>query len=137
MTIDLEPVPPEGDEEVLTLWDKRMVAAVKTAASARKGVKLLRVASGLVVALMAVGNWLVLYTTTSPSSDGVFEVATRRTGTDRIKLGQWLGSMSSAVAYAGVLLALSFLLAVYAARLDMDIILADEEEVARMDRADD
>lgn len=111
----------DGGAEVLTMWDRRMVAAIATATSARKGVLVLRIVAAVVATAAVVGDWMIVM------DDNWSDFASGRS-----QWGQFLSSVSVPVAFAGMVLAASYLLSVYAARLDMDIVLADDEEVGRM-----
>ncbi len=129
--IELDPI----DESALTLWDRRMVSAISTANAARKGVVVLRVIAAVVALAALVGNALTVLEFDNAFSDasgwqqGGFP--------DRYQWGQLLGSVAGPWAFAGLIVAASYLLSVYAARLDMDIILADNEETDRLERSSD
>jgi len=132
-TFELEP----GDEAALTMWDRRMVAAIQTANAARKGVKLLRVFAAVVVAIAAAAFWLAVFYEPEQSGNGAFGIVSDTRTPDRIQWAQFLSAMVTPVFYAALVVAASYLLAVYAARLDMDIILADDEELSRMENSVD
>ena len=110
----------------LTLWDTRMVAAIGTLQAARRGVIVLRIVAALVVLASTLGNSLIVF------RDRYSDFATAKD-----KWAELLSSLAVPCSFAGMVLAASYLLAVYAARLDMDIILADDdEESKRRDRSD-
>jgi len=88
---------------VLTAWDRRVVRAIQVSESARAGVIVLRIAA-------AIGDEVI-----------------QSSLTGRIRIGQLLTTIASPIAFAAVVFGLSFVLSVYASRLDLDIVLADEQ----------
>ena len=107
---------------VLTAWDRRVVRAIQVSESARAGVIVLRIAAAIVVLSSVVGTWLVLY-----GADDTGDEVIQSSLTGRIKIGQLLTTIASPLAFAAVVFGLSFVLSVYASRLDLDIVLADEQ----------
>lgn len=97
--------------------------------SARAWSLLLRIVGFLVMAASLIGNYLLIYRGDT-TFDGSPDVTTR------IKLGEFLTQSSLPVAFGGILLAMSFIVSVYAARLDIDIVRDDEEETADVPPAD-
>jgi hypothetical protein len=93
-------------------------------ASAKVGVVVLRVISGVSVAATLIGNYLYIFGRNEPDG-AAFDTIT----SDRFTFGQFLASVATPLAFAGIVLALSFVVSIYAARLDLDIVLADEQEV--------
>ena len=124
------PVPDAIDDVQFTQWDRRMIAAMNVAHAARRGVVVLRVAAVVIAAFAVVGTAIVLFSDFSDDGGAVFD-----TTIDRRTVGQFLASIANPLAFAGIVLALSYLLQVAAARLDIDIVLADEDEAA--DGSDD
>ena len=115
---------PEGIDDVrFTQWDRRMIAAINVAHAARRGVLVLRVAAIVIAVAAVIGTALVLFSDVSDASGAMFE-----TTIDRRTVGQFFASVANPLAFAGIVLALSYLLQVAAARLDIDIVLADEDE---------
>ena len=92
---------------------------------------MLRVIAAIVVAATVIGNFLISFGRNDDES--LFDDST----TDRFTVGQFLGSVATPLAIAGIVFGMSFLLAVAAARLDLDIVLADEQETADIDQSDD
>jgi hypothetical protein len=77
-----------------------------------------------------IGTALAVFSDVTDAGNIVFE-----TSIDRVTVGRFLANIASPLAFAGIVLALSYLLQVAAARLDIDIVLADEDEAA--DGSDD
>ncbi|MEN9647182.1 MAG: hypothetical protein RL238_3851 [Actinomycetota bacterium] len=114
----------DGSDDVrFTQWDRRMIAAINVAHAARQGVMVLRVAAVVIALAAVIGTALVLFSDVSDAGGAMFE-----TTIDRQTVGQFLASIASPLAFAGIVLALSYVLQVAAARLDIDIVLADEDE---------
>ena len=105
---------------------------MNVADSARTGVIVLRVIAAVVVAATVIGNFLITFGRNDDGSS-LFDDST----TDRFTVGQFLGSVATPLAIAGIVFGMSFMLAVAAARLDLDIVLADEQETADIDQSDD
>jgi len=104
---------------------------MNVADSARTGVIVLRVIAAVVVAATVIGNFLITFGRNDDGSS-LFEDST-----DRFTVGQFLGGVATPLAIAGIVFGMSFMLAVAAARLDLDIVLADEQETADIDQSDD
>jgi hypothetical protein len=124
------PVPDAIDDVQFTQWDRRMIAAMNVAYAARRGVVVLRVAAVVVALATVIGTALAVFSDVTDAGNIVFE-----TSIDRVTVGRFLANIASPLAFAGIVLALSYLLQVAAARLDIDIVLADEDEAA--DGSDD
>ncbi len=124
------PVPDAIDDVQFTQWDRRMIAAMNVAHAARRGVVVLRVAAVVVALATVIGTALAVFSDVTDAGNIVFE-----TSIDRVTVGRFLANIASPLAFAGIVLALSYLLQVAAARLDIDIVLADEDEAA--DGSDD
>ncbi|MGD9795507.1 MAG: hypothetical protein AB7V43_18740 [Acidimicrobiia bacterium] len=101
-----------------------------TADSARLGVVILRVISVVVAVATVAGNTL---TVLELGSDGGF--LSRPGVVGRQQWGYFLTGIAGPLAFAGLILAASFVLAVYAARLDMDIVLAGDDNADDTDSA--
>lgn len=117
-----------GDEigpEKVTAWDKRVIRSLEIANTAHVGVRVLRWIAALSAAASVVGTWLYVYGQDDVGTDEIFDLP------DRLLLGQFLSNVATPLAFSGLVLGLSFLLAVHAARLDLDIVLADNEESGR------
>ncbi|HEY7627103.1 MAG TPA: hypothetical protein VH761_08540 [Ilumatobacteraceae bacterium] len=110
-----------GDDQPPTPWDQRVVRAMSVADSARSWANVLRVIGLLVIAGSLVGNYLLIYNDDfADFGDGGLS--------GRVKLGQLLQQSVFPVAFGGVVLALSFFVMVHASRLDLDIVIADNDE---------
>ena len=119
-------MPDEQSEDVddikFTPWDRRVIAAIDVAHSARLGVLILRVLAAVVAIAAIVGTGL--YTFSDPESSGQVP----STPIDRQTIGYFLAGISNPLAFAGVVFALSYLVQIAASRLDIDIVLSDEDE---------
>ena len=111
-------------DEVPTAWDRRVVRAMSVADSARNWAASVRVIGLLVIVGSLLGNYLLIY-----RND--FEEFDDAGLSGSLKLGQFLQQATFPVALGGVVLALSILVNVYASRLDLDIVLADNDETNR------
>jgi hypothetical protein len=113
----------------LSPWDRRVLAAMGTAQAARTGVVVLRVIAGVVAVASIVGNylWVTSFDSRGSSGDGLLGLESISVA-DRQQVGQFLTGVAAPLAFAGVLVAASYLLAVYAARLDLDVVRSDEDE---------
>jgi hypothetical protein len=83
----------------------------------RRGARTLRWCALLLATITVVGSWLTTYTTDegfSPYGEGW------------ARFGQFLTGLSWSLGFAGIVLAASFIVAAYAARLDLEQSLADE-----------
>ena len=110
----------------LTPWDRRVVRAIATSESALKGVIVLRVAAAIVVLASVAGNYLTLFGRDYGVDSDSFKPISR----DRLTLGLFLGNIAVPLAFAAAVFGMSFILSVYAARLDLDIVLADQQETS-------
>lgn len=111
----------ETDKEPLSISDQRMLRAISSAQSARTGVTILQVLAAVVAVAAVVGSGLQVW---------AFGDDTSRYGDSLSGRQAWaifLSSVATPLAFAGLVLASSFILAVYSSRLEMDIVLADEE----------
>lgn len=113
-------------QEGLTSWDKRVVRAIETADHARTGVKLLRAISLLIVGASVIGNYMVIFDRQDEIGDqsGIF----KSLHTNRLSVGEFLTAIAGPCAFAALVFAASLMLSVYASRLDMDIVIADEAQ---------
>ena len=100
----------------MTPWDRRVVRALGASDAARRGALILRVLSGVIAAVGLIGSALYL------SSGFVGSYGTRA------KAGWFLQQIAVPLGIGGVVLGLSFLVEVYASRLDLDIVASDEDE---------
>lgn len=116
------PVSEPASELSSTFWERRVTRALETANTARKGVVILRVVAAVVAVASIVGNYLYWYTRPEVDGDLGFDTS------EPWIFGQLLVSTGSGLAFAGIVFGLSSLLSVYAARLDLDIVLANEQE---------
>ena len=101
-------------------WDRRVVRAMTSAESARQGATILRIVAAITAAVGIIGP--VMYFT-----------AARDDASGRIVWGQILQVTALPIAGAGVVLAFSFLVELYASRLDLDIVLADDDQTGGVD----
>ena len=112
--------------EIVTAWDRRVVRSLEIADTAHAGVRILRGIAVLSAAAAVLGTWLYVYGQEDfDSGDFDFRLP------DRVLLGQFLSNVATPLASSGLVLGLTFLLAVHAARLDLEIVLADREESGR------
>jgi hypothetical protein len=124
-----------GDSEVDVIasgpavlpWERRVVRSMVTASSARVGVIMLRVLAVVIAAASVVGELLYVWSFDNASSSSLSPVDDPGTPA-RLKWAVFLQGIASPLALAALVLAASFLVAVYAARLDLDIVQADDEE---------
>ena len=91
----------ESDGPALTAWDRRVVGAIRIADAARKGVRILRVAAALVFLAGAIGAGIVSFKV----NNGLGDSTSRFTS---LALGQFMLYLVAPLAYAGLLVALSF-----------------------------
>ena len=119
-------MPDEQSEELddikFTPWDRRVIAAIDVAEGARRGVLILRVLAAVVAVFAIVGGAL------SSFSDLNSDDITVERSIDRLTVGYFLAGIANPLAFAGVVLALSYLVKISASRLDLDIVLSDEDE---------
>jgi len=104
-----------------TPWDKRVVRAMTAAETARQGAVILRVLAA-VVALAGTLGPILYFTDDSLRDSG-----------GRLRLGQILQVSALPLAGAGVVFAFSYLVELYASRLDLDIVLADDDQTGGTD----
>jgi len=83
----------------------------------RRGARTLRWCALLLTTITVLGNWLTTYTT-----DESFNPY----GEGWAKFGQFLSGMSWSLGFAGIVLAASFIVTAYAARLDLEHSLAED-----------
>lgn len=112
-----------GDNE-LSPSDRRMLRAMATADSAHKGVVVLRVIAAVVTMSAIVGYALSVL----EYNRGEFVGGMNLRVPNRQQFALFLASVSTPLAFAGLIFAASYLVSVYASRLDMDIVLADEDD---------
>ena len=116
-------------------WERRVIRSMVTANTARVGAVVLRVVAGVVAVASIVGELLYVLSiddrATSSSISPIDDVGTPA----KLKWSVFLQGIASPLAFAGLVLAASFLVAVYAARLDLDIVQSDDEEFEREQRA--
>lgn len=107
-----------GDEATsLTLWEERMLRAVRAAESARTGARIIRIVACVAAAAIVVGYAIAYFHTDGTTLDR-----------DMVALwGRFLASVAVPVLVALVLFAASYFLEVLASRLDMDMVLNAEE----------
>ena len=108
----------------MSLADRRVLRAMSTADSAHTGVVVLRVLAALVTVAAIAGYALGALDYGRRASDGLGG------GRSRQQLEFFLIGVSTPLALTSVIFAASYLVGVYAARLDMDIVLANENEPA-------
>jgi hypothetical protein len=112
-----------------TGWDRRVVAAFEVVYAARRGVLILRIAAALIAVIAVVGSALFHF------SDNSVYVSFNDAGITRQVVGQFMQDIAVPLASAAVVLALAYLVEIAAARLDVDIVVADEDQV--LDSSDD
>lgn len=112
------------DVEPATTWDRRVVSAYEVVYAARRGVVVLRVIAVVVALLTILGSALYYF---SDSDDGGFLV---ENSVDRQTIGQFLLSIVVPLSFAAMVLSLSYLVQISAARLDVDIVVADDDQTA-------
>jgi hypothetical protein len=113
----------ESDDPPISPWDRRVVRSLEIAESARRGVLALRLIAAFVAAASVVGTYLYVFALDDAS--GTFGVSNL---TDRYKIGQFLASLATPIAFAGLVFGLSFVVAINGARLDLAIVLDDADE---------
>lgn len=113
-----------GSDVVLTPWDRRVVAAMDVASGARTGVLVLRVTAVAVALFAVIGNAFSYFA--DQRAQGVTYTIT----ITRQLFGSFLASIANPLAFAGVVFALSYVVQISAARLDIEIVLNDEDEAA-------
>lgn len=117
----------EADDIKFSPWDRRVISAISVAESARFGVLVLRVSAAVVAGFAIIGAALALFS--DIESQGVsFDQPV-----DRQTVGRFLAEIANPLAFAGIVLALSYLIQIAAARLDIDVVLSDEDESDRDD----
>jgi hypothetical protein len=116
----------EAVDDELSPSDRRMLRAMASADSAHTGVVVLRVIAAVVAVSAVVGYALSVME--YEREDSGFMDGLSLAVPDRQQLAIFFASVSTPLAYAGLIFAASYLLSVYASRLDMDIVLADDDE---------
>ena len=116
--------PTGADDVQFTPWDRRMIAAIEVANGARRGVLILRVSAVLIAVAAVVGNALATFSEIEQNGI-VFEQ-----DVDPSTVGRFLAGIANPLAFAGIVFALSYVVQIAAARLDIDIVLADEDETS-------
>ena len=114
----------------LTAWDRRMITAIGVVGAARKGATVARVVA-IVVALGAVVGAAIFsfWSESFVASNDFGEVAAGWKFEFTLQgFGQFLFMTAAPLAFAGIVFVLSYAIDVAAARLDVDIVLADEDE---------
>lgn len=101
-----------------------MIAAIEVANGARRGVLILRIAAVVIAVAAVVGTALEAFSDI-PSGGAMI-----RRELDRFTVGQFLAGIANPLAFAGIVFALSYVVQIAAARLDIDIVLADEDETS-------
>ena len=115
----------DGDED-LTPSDQRMIRAMNTADAAKVGVIVTRTVSVIAALAILIGEYLFVF----EDENAFFETAPNTQ-----LWAQYLRDVASPLTFAGLLFGASYLLALYAARLDMDIVLADDDDAADDDES--
>jgi hypothetical protein len=114
----------EADPTAVTEWDKRVVGALGAVYAARRGVLVLRIIAAVAALAAIIGS--ALYTFSDANYGGFVQEVT----IDRRLVGQFLVTAANPLAFAAVVLALSYLIEISAARLDVDVVVADEDQTA-------
>lgn len=117
-----------GGEGELTAWERRLIGAIGVVAAARKGALAARVASiiiaaGALVGVAILSFWTEKYPEYSyggPTVSWEFEWTMHN-------LGQFFQGVAAPLAFAAIVFAVSCMIEVAAARLDIEIVLADDE----------
>lgn len=107
----------------------RRVRAMVTAESARHWAVVLRVVAALVALSAVVGR--ALYVLAIDSNDSSSPLLENQGTPLRVKWAVFLEGIARPLALAGLLLASSVVVCVYAARLDLDIVQSDDDEFDR------
>ena len=102
--------------------------SLEIAESARRGVLALRVIAAVVAAATVIGNFLYIFAGDNGGGNFGFSNLTQR-----FQVGQFLASVATPLAFAGLVFGLSYLVEINSARLDLDIVLDDTEETQRAD----
>ena len=104
--------------------DRHAVRALMTASSARLGVVVLRVAALVLATAEIVGSAILVF-------DGTSDVGF--TDRRRTQWATFVTSVAGPLTFVGLLVAASFVLAIYASRLEMDVVIAVQNESAESD----
>ncbi|MDO8363773.1 MAG: hypothetical protein Q7V88_12810 [Actinomycetota bacterium] len=121
----------EIDEVELSPSDRQMIRAMATAQSAQSAVGALRGFAVVAAIVVVVGQALSALDYVSPQNrDSLFADPEP----DRNQWAVFLTGISIPLVLVGLLVVASYVLAVYAARLDMDIVIAEQNE---QDEADE
>lgn len=114
----------EDDGAGLTSWDRRVIRAVATADTARKAALLLRWVAGVIAVTGVVGYALLTVRDYGFEDSALGSIETP----DRYQVGTFLVGAMWSLGLAGVIVGVSFLVEIYASRLDLDIVDADESQ---------
>ncbi|MGZ4678874.1 MAG: hypothetical protein ACXV5U_08965 [Ilumatobacteraceae bacterium] len=117
-----------SDNSPISPWDRRVVRSLEVSESAARGVVALRVIAAVVAAATVVGNFLYVFADDNGGASFGFSNLTQR-----FRLGQFFASVATPLAFAGLVFGLSYLVEINSARLDLDIVLDDAEEIERAD----
>ena len=111
----------------LTAGDQRTVRAMITVNTARTGVVVLRVIAAVVVLAAVIGTGLVTaeFASRAEEPDAILG---REITPDHVYWAQFLLGIATPIAFAGMIVAASYLLSVYAARLELEIAQTDPGE---------
>ena len=121
-----------GNDVELTSWDRRVVAAIGVVGAARNGAMVARVVSIVAAAAALIGSAIAAFwyqeSTYNPmtgldSSEWKFRWTLHG-------FGLFLQYLAAPLAFAAIVFALSYTVEVAAARLDIDIVLADDDDDA-------
>lgn len=121
--IHIESGAPEPESQAFTPWEQRLVAAIQVAQGARVGVVILRVVAALAAGFALLGVALLVFV--QDDSGAIFGDGGL---TGRQQWGQFLQSVAAPLAFAGIVFGLSYVVEIAAARLDVDIVMADDDE---------
>ncbi|MFZ4718578.1 MAG: hypothetical protein ACOYMR_04090 [Ilumatobacteraceae bacterium] len=121
--IQIEADGPGEKPAKFTPWERRLVSAIEVADAARVGVVILRVVAAVSAAAAILGLVLLIFfqnAADSPLGSGGLG--------GRQQWGQFLQSVATPLAFAGIVFGLSYVVQIAAARLDVDIVMADADE---------
>lgn len=115
----------EDDELTFTSSDRDIITAINTARYGRRAVGAVRVGAVVVGLVATIGNALTALEYRTPSTqDSLFADPTP----DRQQWAVFLNGLATPLALALLVYAASFLLALYCSRLEMDIVIAEQDE---------
>lgn len=121
--IHIENAGPGDEPAKFTPWERRLISAIEVADAAKVGVVILRVVAALCAAAAIVGLALLLFFQNADDSPfGSSSLGGRQ------QWGQFLQSVATPLAFAGIVFGLSYVVQIAAARLDVDIVMADADE---------